>query len=176
MTETALPADKARNSAPAAGGFGKPVPSVFHVGLRKTGTTYLQKRLLPLFADRAIYISSMYELESLTANESRPIILSNEGLATRPGSLLEIDPECPDRIAAINPNAHIIVTIRSQFSVLRSMFGLAVKMGYVRPFSAFIDEAIASGALDYFRVTESFRKTFGKDNVTVLRNDSVTLK
>jgi hypothetical protein len=169
MTQAVLPVANPRNWVlDAASGLGRPVPNVFHVGLRKTGTTYLQKRLLPLFADRAIFVSSMNELDLLIADESRPVILSNEGLATRPGSLLEIDPECPKRIAAINPHARVILTIRSQFTVLRSMYGLAVKMGYLRSFSAFIDEAIASGAIDYFSVTEAFRKVLGTENVTVI--------
>ena len=38
------------------------VPDVFHVGLRKTGTTYLQKKLLPLLADRAVYVKNMERL------------------------------------------------------------------------------------------------------------------
>jgi hypothetical protein len=144
------------------------VPDVIHVGLRKTGTTYLQKNVLPLFADRAVYVKNMQQLAQLGDAEARPIILSNEGLTHRRGSLLDVDPQFCENVAELNPRAHIIVSIRSQFSVLRSMFGLAVKMGYADPYARFIDDVIASGSLDYLRIVTRFRERFGADRVTVL--------
>jgi hypothetical protein len=144
------------------------IPDVIHVGLRKTGTTYLQKSVLPLFADRAVYVKNMRQLAQLGDTEARPIILSDEGLTHCPGSLLQIDSQFCEKIAALNPRGRIVISIRSQYSVLRSMFGLAVKMGYAAPYARFIDDVIASGSLDYLGIVTKFRASFGPDRVTVL--------
>ena len=152
----------------AAQSAGLLVPNVFHVGLRKTGTTYLQKKLLPLFADRALYVKNMKQLGLADRGELRPIILSDESLTNLPYSMLEVDPRGPERIAEINPNAQIIISIRSQFSILRSMYGLSVKVGYPEGYSAYIDDAIAHGTLDYFSIVEAYRNKFGRENVSVV--------
>ena len=144
------------------------VPTVFHVGLRKTGTTFLQKRLLPLFADRALYVKNMTQLAAAGAAERRPVILSNESLTHVGASMTELDRRAPETIAAINPDARIIISIRSQYTILRSMYALDVKMGYAERYPAFLERVIASGTLDYFSIVESFRKQFGNDNVAVV--------
>jgi hypothetical protein len=144
------------------------IPDVIHVGLRKTGTTYLRRRLLPLFGDGVLCVGRMAQLDSLSDTEMRPIILSNPGLLTRPKPLLDSGPECIDEVASLNPNAHIIISIRSQFTIMRSTYGLAVKNGYANRYSVFIDEAIESGLFDYSRLVNLYRNRFGRRNVTIL--------
>lgn len=123
-------------------------PAVFHIGYHKTGTTFVQQNVLPQL------------------NENQKFqIFSNEGIS---GYDFEDDLACGNLIAGINPDAKIIVTIRSQVSMYSSYYWLYVKSGGVLPLEKFIDECIKHQRFDYHAMYQALLKNFKADRILVL--------
>ncbi len=112
-----------------------------HVGLQKTGTTFLQEKVfkrLPVnyvrYFDRELYSSRL--------DRSRPTLVSNEDLCGAPHEIL--DPAQRDsryriaeNLAALFPQARVIVGLREPDAWLRSLHKEAIRQGLTMGFSRF---------------------------------------
>jgi hypothetical protein len=139
------------------------VTVLVHVGLHKTGTTWLQERLFQRYAGSAFAYSEdrrlirgnfrvlaetefdaeivREEFRPLLAEAQamgRPLILSDEILTGLPfhdrfARLITID-----RLKRVFPRARILVTIREQIDIIVSSYGHYVRGGYSGGFEDFI--------------------------------------
>jgi hypothetical protein len=153
------------------------VPDLIHVGLQKTGTSLLQRRIFPLFRpavaslrgrDIELVGDRFVRLRDVTLPPSEHVLYSRENLVSRAEHMVENDLSVAERLAAASPGSRIVISLRSQFTILRSMFGLAVKNGYKAPFGDFIGEIIDLDKLNYFAIVSRFRQVFGRERVLVL--------
>ena len=151
-----------------------PNADVYHVGLHKTGSTFLSSHVFPLFDDESVrqHDHTMYGnfYEWLVSGHPH-VLFANNYISGEP------DRSNCDGLAgihAINPKAKIIISIRSQTTMLRSIYWLCVKTGDARSFEQFVADIIANGKLDYDTLVESYRKVFGKANVLVLLFEELT--
>ena len=106
---------------------------IFHVGLPKTGTTFLQKEIFPrLPINYKLYWSSKpFTIKSHTIN-----LLSCESLSGNPlGSMryggLERD-VIAHGLSEMFPTAKIIVGLRSKPEWMNSLYSQAMKQGYTK--------------------------------------------
>jgi hypothetical protein len=151
-----------------------PRADYYYVGLHKTGSTFLGTRLFPLFDDTAVRLTDHTEHGSFFEWEAPlgPVaLLKYNSLSGAPDS--PRDDRCKD-IHAVNSNAKIVISIRSQTTMLRSIYWLCVKTGDVRSFEQFAADVIANGKLDYHGTVERYRKVFGRRNVLVLLFEELT--
>jgi len=81
------------------------------------------------------------------------------------------------RLAAVFPNAKIMITLREQVSLMASMYGEYLKAGGTYPVEAVIDwdegqvgrhEAFVLSQLKYDKTVKLYQELFGKENVLVL--------
>jgi len=148
-----------------------PTANYYHVGLHKTGSTFLQVHIFPLFEDSIAYFqgkiaTARFDISSFAKHlAGRPVFFANSSIA---GDPLNFEPDAAARIAAQNPNAKVIISIRSQRTILRSLYWLCVKGGEKRSFDNFARGLLASSKLDYWQLVESYRQVLGEANVLVL--------
>ena len=134
-----------------------------HVGLHKTGTTWLQRRLFQALdgqciaycgdikfiyrefivpeigvfsADEARHAFSSL-IETARANDRLPVI-SGEALAGRPFHAKFHRSVIAQRIAEVFPDAHILLTIREQVAIIHSMYGQYIRFGYTSDLRSFL--------------------------------------
>ena len=149
-----------------------PKADFYHVGLHKLGSTYLRARVYPLFEDPEslrddeLHSSNCYGWKSSKGGADQTVILHSyntiSGYPDRPNA------QGPALVHDVNPDAKIVISIRSQATMLRSIYWLCVKTGDDRSFDRFAGDVIANGKLDYDALVGSYRKTFGEENVLVL--------
>ncbi len=141
-----------------------------HVGLHKTGTTWLQKTVFQKAAgkhfryseDRALLRGEWglpnhddfdpahtreRVLESLKGSADLPIILSDEILAGRPFHSQFEQGVIMERIAQTFPEAKILITVREQISLIYSAYGHYLRGGHTSSLDRFL--AVPSGAKAY---------------------------
>lgn len=163
------------------------IPDYLHVGLHKTGTTFLQKNIFPLLEPEIRYVRKPEALildgevvtnrpnvvESLGASSGAqgPFLLSQEALA---GGLLEPDLSAIRTMAARNPKLRVIVSLRSQVTIIPSMYFQVVKSGYRKSLAGFIGDLSNSGKLDYARFVENIKEIVGPGRVLVLLFEEFT--
>ena len=129
-----------------------------HVGLHRTGTTFLQREVFPnlqttqyldnldvnywlrrlVSEEDSAYEASAYEDYFTTAVDSRPSLISYEGLSGEPFLMYVNQTRNADRLAAIFPNATIILGIRRQDTLLLSLYLLFIMHGGSMSLSAFL--------------------------------------
>lgn len=128
---------------------------VLHVGLIKTGTTFLQDRVFPAatgltfvsrpytqespgfntlqYADPSIYDPSLIarEIDAIRArSDGRPIVISDELLSGYPFYNYMNRALIAERLAAVLPDAQVAVVLRSQLDLLLSIYNQYVKIGW----------------------------------------------
>ena len=155
-------------------------PDYLHVGLQKTGTTFLQKNILPLLEpeirfvrksealilDHEVVTNRPEVIDELGTGEFQgPILMSQEALS---GGLLQPDFSTIQNLAAHNPALRVILTLRSQATIIPSMYTQIVKTGYRKSFSQYVEELLASDKLDYASLVEKITGIVGKDRLLVL--------
>lgn len=107
----------------------------FHVGLGKTGTTFLQYRVFPKlegiqYIQRTNYRDFKY-VRLIENSSEQKFLVSNEFDKQLEAEAL--------KIASKYPSAKIIVVLRRQDSWIASQYRRYVKNGYARSFEEFID-------------------------------------
>ena len=158
-----------------------------HVGLHKTGTTFLQKNMFPLlepeirfvrksealFLDGDVVTNLPNVIEALgkSSGAKGPFLLSQEALA---GSLFAPDLTAIRQIAARNPELRVIVSLRSQLTIIPSMYFQVVKSGYRKSLDDFVQELWRSGKLDYERLIAGIEDIVGRDRILVLLLEEFT--
>ena len=157
------------------------IPDVFHIGYQRTGTTWVQKGVFPQLEDElfiplsrvsAYYhatkshdLIGVYDDISLDEVNGRIVLESEEVFS---GGVFHDEIKMPERIAWVNPNAKIIITIRSQLTLIPSLYPLYIRKGGTSSFNDFVDQVIENNKLDYYKLISCYREKFGYENVSVL--------
>lgn len=171
-------------------------PINVHIGLHKTGTTWLQEEL---FSRRELYRSVFshddvdelwvrphplsFDAEKCSKEIEKkiraidvgvPMIVSSELLAGNPllGAMDSVS--LADRIKATVPTARIIITLREQRSILLSLYKQYLLRGGTLSPQKFFDGARTPGyagfrpePYEYDRLVSVYRERFGENNVGV---------
>jgi hypothetical protein len=148
-------------------------PTIIHVGLHKTGTTFLQRWIFPLLRDGVAYVPTAtieygtsgwsISCHSPGLNDSlhESLLLSNEAIA---GGLFDVDMSRLSALKRFAPDARIIFSIREQRSMLRSTYWQVVKQGWPHDYGTFQDRIFESGKLDYAALRQKVEAEFGPAN------------
>lgn len=139
------------------------VPVLIHIGPHKTGTTWLQKSLLP-YAEGIVYDGNMElshaaflipRIDELSVEKAlsifspllekaretkKPLVISDEALGGRPFGQRFLQEIAAERIAKTVPHAHILVTTREQNSIILSMYGEYIRYGYSSNLESFLEQ------------------------------------
>ena len=168
---------------------------IVHVGYHKTASTWLQRCVFPRLAgvrygdprvrhllanlanapNEAFFAS---ELGSVLRQSERldgePVLLSDEGIS---GSLWEgygTGPRNAERLSRVLPAGRILVLVRRQDHMLRSIHGQYVNEGGTRSLSDFLSGRQIEGSrlslqhLEYDRLVRRYIELFGRDQVRVM--------
>lgn len=173
--------------------------ALFHIGYHKTASSFIQRFLFEAHPDvfhrvpqRSIYKALIYpgalvfdqqqgrkfvqnEIKSALASNHVPVF-SNERLSGSFNTGGHDTLELMQRIRTCDDEAHILLVIREQRSMIRSLYSQ-----YVRAYGCCSLEEFLSGdytphnkelfnpsLLDYHRLIEAYQNCFGPDRVTVL--------
>ncbi len=117
----------------------------FHVGLGKTGTTYLQYNVFPYFENityvqRSFYHNFEYVEKVKNAPESN-VLISREFDH-------QLEDEC-QKIHSVLPNTKIIIVFRKHGSWLASQYRRSVKNGYAKSFRDFVSLGTKQGVFNH---------------------------
>ena len=157
------------------------IPDVFHIGYQRTGTTWIQKGLLPAMRDKIfvpksrqwkIYhantqsdVTNIYQDIDINEVSGRVILETEEGLS---GGRYRDHIEMAQKLSWVNPNAKILICIRSQKSIIPSLFYLYVRKGGVLNFSDYVRLLIENRKLDYWSLYSSYANIFPANKVKIL--------
>ena len=157
------------------------VPGVFHIGYPRTGTTFLQKGIFPQLADQLHVVTSrvgsfyaatslsdldgLYKDLSSRTVEEKTVMESEEVFS---GGPFEDELSMPKKIAYVNPDAKIVICLRSQHSMMPSLYSLYVRKGGTLKFSDYVHCIIERRKLDYKVLVDRYCSVFGNDRVRVL--------
>lgn len=175
---------------------------LFHVGYHKTATTWLQKRLFIekngfhqlanhddvfrlIVRPHGLHFhpKPMRELikerRSSLPQEIAPVI-SSEILSGNPFYAGQNSDVHAERIKEIEPNARILISIRNQFSILRSIYMQYLFRGGTMSLPDFlsgIDEPNYFGFdpkhFEYDHLVYHYQKLFGRENVLVITQEAI---
>lgn len=169
-------------------------PIYFHVGLHKSGSTFLQnyftweKRIhhvtpranWKLFAVGNAFnfnhaAARKYVAEHTSAADDKPTVFSHERLSGNTLNGYFDQKEIADRLHAVVPEARILLVVREQYSFIASSYRQYIKVGGTRLFIDFINPTRDGRAplfdarpLRYVDYVVYLRKLFGPDRVLVL--------
>jgi len=145
-----------------------------HVGLHRTGTTFLQKHVFPKI--KGIKYYDRYNrfrlnhnfLLSIDDDTDMPILISDEGLSNYNYSDYE---ECSaykiaDRLRTLFPSAKIIVVFRKKEEWIRSLYNFCIKAGGDKDFESWRNEIFARKDIDFQEYENYLKNLF--DDVLVL--------
>ena len=137
-----------------------------HVGLPKTGTTFLQEKVFP-----KMDVNFIYKENLVTAKLSldKVNLISDEDLSHKIDIFGTNKYEIANRIHRLFPNAKIIVVFREKEKWLKSLYNQYLKSFY-RPyisFEKFRNIMIESGALEFDKYEQHLKNLF--DDVLVLQ-------
>ncbi|MCI5060477.1 MAG: sulfotransferase [Alphaproteobacteria bacterium] len=123
-------------------------PEVFHIGYHKTGTTFVQKNILKCLPQ-----------------EKQEKILSHEAIS---GWDFKDDLSCAQKIMKMNPQAKIIITIRSQISIYPSYYWLYVKRGGALSLRNFINKCLENKRFDYDAMLQHLLQNFPAERIKII--------
>jgi Sulfotransferase family len=142
---------------------------LIHIGYHRTGSSFLQTELFPLIPDSFV-TADLDKAERNAANTTlRHVIISSERLSSN----LERDkPELAYKLAQRFPNAHILIVIRSQYSVMRGIYHLHIKGGATEDYETFV--RFRCGRLfNYDELVGAYQDAFGEDKVFILLHEDL---
>ena len=114
-----------------------------HVGLQKTGTTFIQEKVFKnidvnyiRYVDRELYHSSF--------DDSKPLLISNEDLCGSPHAIFDETlknnrEHIARNLSILFPNAKIILGLREPCAWLKSLYREAVRQGLYLSYNKFYD-------------------------------------
>lgn len=161
-----------------------------HVGFHRTGTTFLQKEILPKYEGRASVITphndssnitdllmnrwphpgnipKTSELDGLVGGEIKDkLIISREGISGP--SYFHNDLYSAKRIAHYFPGAKIIVTIRAQSSILLSIYSHNYIKKGMMDYKSFVMRMYLGGKVDYYNFIGPYLEIFKEENIIVI--------
>ena len=118
---------------------------VFHVGLQKTGSTFLQKNVFPSIKD-GYYINAnkkfTFVIEDLTFNATKPMLISSENLAAGVHWSNYIDKRVSmvQKISELFPKSKLFVFLREPSDWFESLYRQYIFQGDIRLFEEFVRE------------------------------------
>lgn len=137
-------------------------PLLLHVGLHKTGTTWLQRQVFEAKAqageiaycgDTGVIYSAFIvprsdRFDARAAREvfaplmatGKPLVISGENLAGRPFHAEHQQEIVAARLVQSFPEAHVLLTIREQDAVIGSMYGQYLRFGHTSGLADFLAE------------------------------------
>jgi hypothetical protein len=148
-----------------------------HVGLHKTGTSFLQQNVFPKW--RGLTYVPWDGLEHfLRLEEGKTYLLSREGLSGRFWARHAERDLALQRLSAILPHARILVSFRRHDAYIVSMYKQYLQIGGALPFEGFFDLEGDRGLLrrdDFLfrRKVESIEKHFGHTPFVFLHEEIV---
>lgn len=109
-----------------------------HIGLHKTGTTFLQRAVFPLWTGIAYVATDNLEV-LLRAPTDRPVLLSREGLSGQnwaPHAVREISIA---RLGTMFPKARVMISFRKHSGYIASSYSQYLQRGGYLPFAEYYD-------------------------------------
>ena len=118
--------------------FGQP-KIILHLGLHKTGTTFLQKEVFPKILDANLIINK-YQVCQLFLEKGRTNIISGEGFSLSMAHWGYTEKEryaTLDNLKKLYPTAKIIVGTRFRTTWLKSCYSQYIRTGGTLPFNEY---------------------------------------
>ncbi len=167
---------------------------VVHVGYHKTASTWLQVSVFPKlagmrYADRLVrrpiadlatapdWSSSANDLRAVLGQLERlpggPLLFSDEGLRGSLGNPDATGVRNAERLHLVLPRARILIVVRRQDEMLRSIHGQYVNEGGTRRLRDFVEAEGVEGShfslrhLEYDQLVARYVELFGRDRVWV---------
>lgn len=175
------------NVTPAASANAKPAasgPDIAHIGYHRTGTNFLQHRVFAALQDQIFLPRSSgwwffdepgsfdeaaarayFDEEHCKNPEGRPAVISAERLS---GTIEVDDFSVAENLRRLNPAMRIIVVLRAQPDIFRSLYYLHVKDRGSLSFPDFVDRLTENRRCDYLAMVEHLFGIFGRQSVLVL--------
>jgi hypothetical protein len=132
----------------------------FHIGLHKTGTTWLQRALFPALPDVITKRSRSFpNIKDLVANDDAVLVISHEGMSgsispqKSPGDRDKRLRENIEKMSALNNCNGIIIGFREQLSWINSAYSEKAKKEPVLPDSYL--ESFTSTELSWCRLLDT---------------------
>jgi hypothetical protein len=185
------------------------VPAVVHIGLFKTATTTLQRQFFPalsgcvfltrghgedkfLFrllatnlcnADDDSYMEATFRsfLQDKMRNRPETLVMSHEAFSGAVYDGMYNAERNADRLRALLPDGRIVVVVRNQGAMLRSLYNFHVQKGGFASFEEFVANR-ADGCdfdpdhLHYDTLIARFQQRFGSESVKVLLYESLVAR
>jgi hypothetical protein len=177
---------------------------VFHIGYHKTASTWLRRAVFPCWQDVAFqprnsgivaaWVRHLIDapdaeflaramkatLEECEERSGRPVVISNEDLS---GALFGGDRSGfrhGERLRDVAPQARVLVVIRRQQDMARSLHGQYINLGGYRPLTDFLSGPVEGAHfraehLAYDALLEHYIALFGASRVSVVPYELLTL-
>lgn len=133
---------------------------IIHVGLHKTGTTFLQHEIFPKIEN--INIIQPSHIWTAKLHPSKINLVSDEGLSGLPFS----DNTTENRFLLLNkiklhfPNAKIIIGLREKNSLVLSLYKHHIKRGGMLPFNKWYTDELNKDYLDFDKYINHIKSLF----------------
>lgn len=168
---------------------------LLHIGYHKTATTWLQQEaflrladlhlarrdpLIKMALDELMFDpnfdaeSFKQRVEGRSTEIGKPLIISHEGLSGRVWEASYNQEMIRNRLAEVFPTGKVLMVIRSQTSMLPSLYAQYVNSGGTYPYRVLMAGRSIPGwefdpaHLEYDRLVADYRSSFGTDRVLVL--------
>ncbi len=159
-------------------------PDIAHVGYHRTGTNFLQKRVFPLLDNKVFRARTSgrrfftdergfdeegarayFESEQVRNTEAKPLLVSDERFT---GTRERDDLSIPGKLKRLNEEMRVVVVLRAQPDIFRSLYHLHVKTGGSRSYEDFVRHVVAAGRCDYEAMVRCLMDNFGPERVRIL--------
>lgn len=169
------------------------MPVVIHVGFPKTATTALQRHVFPALAECAAATPADPLFRTLSTNlwvapddefledtfrgyvddlsrRSRTVVLSREDWSRNREQWTgqPTGDRSADRLARIAPGAQILVVVRNQPSMMRSMYGQYLRTGGGERMEGWAESVLDRSMLHFDQLVTRYHERFGRDAVKVM--------
>ena len=116
---------------------------VFHIGLQKTGSTYLQKNVFPSIKDGYFVRANKkftFVIEDLAFNTTKPMLISSENLSARLHLSNYVDKRVSmiQKLSELFPNSKLFVFLREPSDWFESFYRQHIYQGDVSSFEEFV--------------------------------------
>jgi hypothetical protein len=165
------------------------IANTFHIGCQRTGSTFLQQRVLlahpdliahrntaPFFFEDTLFARGIDYYRAMSKEEANAtVILETHNALSGDTRIDRYD--VAERIHAIQPDARIVIGVRSHHTIIPSFYFLDVKNGGTLDYPSYVETVIANGKFHFDRMVTTYQDVFGPDRVLVLpyedlRNDA----
>ena len=119
----------------------------FHIGLHKTGTTFLQSRIFPN-VEGIDYLRWRNLEYFLRLSKTKKYLISSEGLSGATFATAEQRCQAIARLAEMFPGSQVLISLRPHGAYLASLYSQYIRYGGTQPFERFFSiPSDTSGAI-----------------------------